>query len=198
MIFSHQRSTNSMIELRNRSESFVSIPLKKTCSNIETCLARVDSLEKIIPTSTQVVLEKIEDLFEIENHKPVFKLSNNFVKQENLKKIDSLLLARKRNELNHKWEVNAPPKIITSGHSGFSMIRSHSPASKPVKINESNLSLSYNSSNFSLNSSCQNSSTSIHSRKKITIDDIKFSINDDQLSDLRKIVIGLFEKVHFH
>ena len=101
-----------------------------------------------------------------------------------LKKIPSSLMPG--NKVDSKWAVNTPPQIVRSG---FNL--SASPPKPAAK--DSSLSLSYNSSNFSLNSGAS-SSTSLN-KKRLTVEDIKFNINDDQLTDLRHIVNDLFAKV---
>jgi hypothetical protein len=216
MEFSQNRSTNSFTAVNSsNSDDVVTSTIKFTCSNIETSITKRNLT---LTTDLKVFMEKKLSNEQQSNNKAL-KLSNSKkiktdLQSENNSTINKSLSTshlsstRIMTDTGPKWSIKASPKIITSSHSGFNKhnnasynsninntARHNSPLPKSfTRVNESNLSLNYNPSNFSLNSSCANSSTSL-AKKKITIEDIKFSINDDQLDELRAIMKDLFEKV---
>lgn len=95
----------------------------------------------------------------------------------------------KENSLSvKKWQISAPPKLVTSNHSNLSYQR----ALKPVN---SNLSLLSVSSATSLNSQSRSSTSLV--RKMLTVDDIKININEDQLDEFKIMMIEAFRQVVF-
>ena len=201
MEFSQNRSTSSLTEVSSSSNN---ASLKITCSNIETNTTKRNIT---FTTDLKVILEKkLSDELLKQKNSNFKKLKKDLEQQENIvlnrtsPSVTRLAAGGSRTKIESatKWSpINAPPKIITSSHSGFNKaVGTHSPSIKSFRV-ESNLSLNYNPSSFSLNSSCTSSATSL-TKKKYTIDDIKFSINDDQLEDLKTIMKGLFDKVALH
>jgi hypothetical protein len=195
---------------RSNSDDVVTSTIKFTCSNIETSITKRNLT---LTTDLKVFLEKkLSNEQQSQTKKIKTDLKNEPQKENNStinKSLSTSHLSSTRimTDTGPKWSIKASPKIITSSHSGFNKhnisynsninntARTHSPLAKSFsRVNESNLSLNYNPSNFSFNSSGANSSTSL-AKKKITIEDIKFSINDDQLDELKAIMKDLFEKV---